>query len=73
MVRDGFLLGNLQNPTRCLVRKGEGHEIMPSILQSGKAVSEIDPDWFVVRVADGAPKKGRTEHHHCFKLSSIRH
>merc|ERR1712216_830306 len=59
MVRDG-LLGQSQDPKRCTLREKMEHEILPIVLESGKNTTSFDPDWFVVRVNSGAPKRPRS-------------
>jgi len=59
MLRDE-LMGIPTDHRRCRSRGERPGELIPTVLESGKETTEFDPDWFVVRVNDGAPKKPRS-------------
>ena len=42
---------------RLHVRKAEEDEMIPAIIQSGKTVTDFDPEFFIVSVAHGQPKE----------------
>merc|ERR1712224_287982 len=73
MVRDGLLDEVSHDPKRLRVKKPPSpDQVMPAVLESGKDASKVsssvdgdssqgfDPDWCVVRVSDGVPKKKRS-------------
>jgi len=59
MLRDG-LMGIPTDHRRCRSRGERPGELIPTVLEGGKETEEFDPDWFVVRVNDGAPKRPRS-------------
>ena len=61
MVRDRLVTLSAQNdPKHVKLRATEKNELLPTVLQSGKEVTEFDPDWFIVRVNHGVPTKPRS-------------
>jgi nuclear protein localization family protein 4 len=63
MMRDD-LIGDSPDPKYCVVKDQGKNMLMPSVLESGKPTKKFDPDWFLVRVGDGAPKKVRSMFKH---------
>eukprot|EP00397_Hematodinium_sp_SG-2012_P015891 GEMP01016193.1.p1 GENE.GEMP01016193.1~~GEMP01016193.1.p1 ORF type:complete len:489 (+),score=117.12 GEMP01016193.1:80-1546(+) len=59
MIRDG-LMQEPNDHRRCRIREGAKNELLPTVLESGRETADFDPDWFVVRVNDGAPKKQKS-------------
>jgi nuclear protein localization family protein 4 len=62
MVRDRLVTlatQDLEKPKLVRLRQPEKTELLPTVLQSGKEVTEFDPDWFIVRVNHGVPLKPR--------------
>ncbi|CAD7975139.1 unnamed protein product [Amoebophrya sp. A25] len=57
MLRDECLDLDNPDPKSIRIRKGGDGEVMPAVLQSGKDAGTFDPDWFIVRVNDGVPRK----------------
>lgn len=63
MIRDGLIdIEKNKDPKHLKIREATKGELMPTILQSGKDMEEgkFDPDWFIVKVNDGVPKKRKS-------------
>jgi len=54
MIRDG-LMAIPNDHRRCRTCEGTANSLLPTVLESGRETTDFDPDWFVVRVNDGAP------------------
>lgn len=63
MVRDN-LMKESPDPKYCYLRDQAKDEILPQVLESGKHTTKFEPDWFLVRVNDGAPRKVRSMFKH---------
>lgn len=63
MMRDD-LLGDSPDPKYCILKEQGKNMLMPAVLESGKQTKKFDPDWFLVRVSDGVPKKVRSMFKH---------
>lgn len=63
MLRDG-LMAVPNDHRRCRICEQRKHELLPAVLESGRDTADFDPDWLVVRVNDGAPKKPKSLLHH---------
>mmetsp|Transcript_4823 Transcript_4823/g.11874 ORF Transcript_4823/g.11874 Transcript_4823/m.11874 type:complete len:539 (-) Transcript_4823:273-1889(-) len=61
MLRDGCLDEDNADPKSMQIREApEPGVIMPAVLQSGKDAGKFDPDWFIVRINDGAPRRAKS-------------
>lgn len=70
MIRDGVLDENNTNPKRMKIKEATSPDMMmPSVLETGKDTgsaeagdkgSGFDPDWCIVRISDGVPKKKKS-------------
>ena len=53
------MLSVSEDHTKLVAREPDDDEMVPKIIQSGKAVKEFDPDFFIVSLSNGQPKEAK--------------